>query len=506
MPLKKGFLSNQGAFSKTRLTSAILFWLISSYILYAFFYLFREAFIIIAAVQGAQEILILTKKEIFIYNLFYGAIASSLGFMFALKFILNDAIIKKPGRKRSLARRALNDQEFVRWSFLFWFGKVAGILGIMYLMFPMQYDINFLQDFPLFFILLPVVLFLSTWPALRLYIGKNSLAWLSISSIIFVVMSFTLAYKNFLSLEKINHSLQSNSVYYSYGLRVPKSKYYKRIERKSLTTDFYIVADSANKNTPEPLIYMKNTHTKIQLQELQKYLDRERAKLDEIDREQFTPNLHIDSRVPLSFVNELKHALRKAGIRQIQFSTGVKGSRYPSNYPIFKDWGIPQRLQPYHPELELFLDSAETIDYNHFTIRIPDSRMYRIKEVKSYNRLELKVDNESAYLNGKKYNPDEIQYILTWFVEKYSPEFIIIFSPSKDITFERYIAYLDLCYSTIYSLRNNMSINLYGEPISNWLQGKELYNIKLKYPMNIVEWTEEEKRLIQLLEKTKSSK
>lgn len=149
MTITKRYLSRRSVIEPRRLISGIILWITFSYILYAFFYLYREAYRILTSGFYDKMLLVLDKKENFLHNFFYAALASSLGYMFSLRFVLNNSIYGQPIRTRTFIRRTLNDEGFFTWSFLLWFGKLASMLGISYTMFPLQFDIDFLKEFPL---------------------------------------------------------------------------------------------------------------------------------------------------------------------------------------------------------------------------------------------------------------------------------------------------------------------------------------------------------------------
>ncbi|MCG8321459.1 MAG: hypothetical protein MI921_18290 [Cytophagales bacterium] len=311
-------------------------------------------------------------------------------------------------------------------------------------------------------------------------------------------MSFAFALKDFVDVEKINHNLLKNSIEYSYDLEVPSSQSHQRIERRSLVTDVYVVSDSSNGS--KPLIFFNYIDSRVELEEIDKQLNWERDKLDEFEQHLLVANLHIDKELPMSFVNELKYQFRKAGLQKILYSTGRKYSKYPSNYPGFKYSGIWKSLYPkYYPEFEAFLDSAENLDFSRYSIRLPDSPMYRINALKGYNRIEIYVNNENATLNGEIVSKEKLEQIVYQFIKNYSPNYVVIFNVDDQVTYGRYIEYLDLIYARIDQLRNEMSIDLYKQPFDYWYWGEELDTIKFRYPRHIIEWTQEEKRLIKLM-------
>jgi len=483
-----------------RLISGIILWITFSYILYAFFYFYREAFRILTGELGGQILLILDEKETFQYNLFYSSLASSIGYMFSLRFVLSNSVSGQPFKTRTLIRRTLNDESFFTWSFLLWFGKVTSMLGIWYIIFPMQFDIDFLKEFPLLLILLPLTVFLSTWPKLSRIIRNDKFKWIGISFGLFMMMSFAFAFKNFMNTEKINRNILKNSIEYTYDLKVPKSQSHQWIQRKSLVTDIYLVRDTINEL--KPLIYFGDVNTQVALNNIAHQLNIEKDKLSEIERDQLIANLHIDRNISMNFINKLKYQFRKANFRNVQYSTGRKYSKYPSNYALFKYSGIQHYLNSrYYPEFEDFLDSAENLDFSKHAIRIPESQMYRVNALKEYNRIAIHVDKLGTTLNNRMIAKEELERVIYKFIKRYSPNFVIIYNADDNITYYRYIENLDLIYTQIDRLRNEMSLKLYEQPFDYWYWGDEMDSIKSKYPRNIVEWTQEEKRLIELMKK-----
>ena len=125
--------------------------------------------------------------------------------------------------------------------------------------------------------------------------------------------------------------------------------------------------------------------------------------------------------------------------------------------------------------------------------------MYRINALKGYNRIEIYVNNENATLNGEIVSKEMLEQIVYQFIKNYSPNFVVIFNLDDQVTYGRYIEYLDLIYARIDQLRNEMSIDLYKQPFDYWYWGEELDTIKFRYPRHIIEWNQEEKRLIKLM-------
>lgn len=187
---------------------------------------------------------------------------------------------------------------------------------------------------------------------------------------------------------------------------------------------------------------------------------------------------------------------------KIQYAAGRKNSKYPSNYPLFKYEGIQQNLWPEHyPQFETFLDSVERLDFSRYSIRVPKSEMYRVNTLKGTNRIEVYVGKDEITVNRTPVTDDELAIIAYKFTKKYSPNYVIIFNANDQITFGRYIECLDLIYYQVEKLRNEMSLERYQQPLEYWYWQPELDSIRSKYPRRVLEWTREEKRLLEVMKK-----
>ena len=500
MAISKGSLQKRTLFSTSLLTSGIILWITFSYILYAFFYLSREILRFLTADFGDQILLVLDKNETFAYNLFYSSLAVAISYGLALRFVLQNSVAGQSVRTRFLIRRTLNEQGFFTWAFLSGFSRLTSILGICYITFPIQYDIYFLDELPLLLILLPIVVFFSTWPKLSRITKGYGAKWATVSFGLFATMSFAFAFKSFLASEKINKILLKKSIEYTYDLIVPRSQTHQLVPRRSLTTNVYVVRDTIDPF--QPIIFIKDISTQTVLDSVDFKLNIERDKLSWVESSQMAVNLHIDENIPMTFIEELKYRFRQDSLRIIQYSTGYKHSKYPPNYSIWKYSGIQHYLYPgYYPKFVEFLDSAEHLDFTKYTIRLPKSLMYRVNALQEYNRIEVYVGKDNVKVNGAVVTDDKLSEIVYKFTKKYSPDNVIIFNKDNQITFGRYIEYLDLVYSQIEKLKNEMSMELYQKPLEYWYWQPELDSINSKYPRNVLEWTREEQRLLDLMKK-----
>ncbi len=500
---QNGFLKKRQEFKPVNIIGGLLLWILTAYIFYAFFQIFRESFRLFTAFFGDRAFLVLTNTENYTYNLFYAAVASALGYAFALRFTLQSSQYKFGRKTKSVIRRTLNMEGFFTWTFLFWFGKLGSMLGIWYTVYAMQYDLNWIKNFSVILILLPVICFYSTWPSFNRLVPNNKAKWFVGITITFIIMSFGFAFKNFTDYQKINKNILSNSIEHVFDLKKAKSKSQQRLYRLSLVIDIYIVKDTLN--TEEPVIFFNHIENRVGFQGIKHAVAVEKSKIFEWDKHNLTANLHVDKRIKMEQIKPILNELREAELRKIQFSTAVKHSRYPADYPVFKYSGIQKTLNPkYFYEFENFLDSVENIDLIGKTIKIPESRMYRNSKLKGFNRVRISLTPDTVMLNGQAIEPLKLANLIYGFIKKYSPTYRIIFNVEDNVRYKRYIQFLDLLYTQLDRLRNELSLESYNQPYNYWYRQPERDSIEKQFPMRIVEFSIEEERLHKLIKKIDS--
>ena len=503
MALTRGFLRPLSIGSKDVVRTGIVVGTVFSFFLYYLFYYFRETIRVLTGYFGDGLLIELTPQENFYYNLFYGSIAAIIGFYVFTHFVLSNSLDRKNIRRRVRQRHILNDQAFVSWTFLSAFSRFTSLIGIWFLILPMQFDINFLDEFPLLLILIPIVLFLNGWTIIVKTFGRKAYRWFLYATLYVSVLSVGYASINSLDYRQINRKVKVYSGDLTYGITVPRSQSQELLQHRGFIIDVYVLNDSTGSS--EPIIYWNNANTKIDLDEVNDYVAQARSAWHPLVQHRLIANLHIDKRVPLQQVNTLKQALRRAGLNTTQYATAAKHSKYPSYYPWFRYWGISQSLPPYYPEFEAFLDSAESLNLSNYRLKISESAMYRIPAYQVSNRVVVGVDAQSAYLNGSPVSTDSLSDLLYQLTKKYAPYFFIDYSPDEAISYERYITYLDLLHSVTDRLRNELSYRHYQHPLDCWNYPKSCDTIKAAYPRNIIEWTPEEKRLMKLIEHAQGS-
>ncbi|HBH25032.1 MAG TPA: hypothetical protein DDY13_16630 [Cytophagales bacterium] len=469
------------------IVTGILLWALYNYILYAFFYFTRETFRIFSGDTGRKILLTLNETEVFLSNLFLSALASSIGFLVSLRFVLTMYAFEN----KRLVRHPINELNFYLWSLLLWFGTLGALLGLLYMILPIQFDLDFQKEFPIFLILLPIVVFMSPYPKMVSLLGsKRKLFW-SLSFLIFMVFSVSFAFKDFVDYNKVNKNYHDNQIENLYNLQVPVSRYHKQIPANAIAEDIYMVLDSVEL---KPILFVNNRWQSFHLKEVFNELVDLDAKLSE--HEQILLNLHIDRSMIMSHVQELRHEIRKAGHYRIWYSTGRKHSRYSAQNPIFKYCGIPQQLPAYDPWMKYFIDSVASLNPESYKLKLPKSNLYRIDDIKLINRIEIEINTETTKVNNQLVNTKDLRDIIYKLVKKYHNRYAIILNVDGAISFGRYIEILDLVHSEIQKLRNSEKTWLNQNTTKSPSEIEELINHT--YPINVIEWTYEEINLIEL--------
>ncbi len=500
MTLVKGFLrSKRIMINRQWLLAAFFICILTSYFLFKLFYYLLHSFRIFTHFFGYEVLVELSPMESFFYSLFYGSIAAIVGVYFFIRLLLESSLDSRDKMKRFRIRNILTEQGFTVWNFLNAFSRLVVLFGFLYISLPLQFDFNFMEELWLVLILIPTVMFTNLWPMLLRAMGKKSYKWVLYS--FFYVMAFSLivAWTNYGWPLNLDSNFKSNRVEHVYNLREPNTESFQTIERYYMTPDIYIVWDSTGNE--RPLFFWDDIYNPFRIEDVSDLISREMSMWNDYSRSQITANLRIDKRVKLKYVNELKDALRRSYFPRIQYSTVPRNSSYPLVHPQIIYSGIPYFLNQYFsPELENFLDSVETLDLSKHLVILP--KEYRISQVRSVNRFKMEVFSDKTLINGRLITNHDLREVVYRFIKKYSPNYAIIFEPDDEITYEKYIQHLDLIYAAVDKLRHEMSYDRYSQPFDFLRYQVEYQEIITKYPLNLVEWTPQEKRLMELIERT----
>lgn len=320
-------------------------------------------------------------------------------------------------------------------------------------------------------------------------------------------MSFAFSFKNFVDVDLINTILTKRSFTYPYRLEVPKSIGYARVRNsnKSFLVPIPIYVAKNIEKTEDYKILVGDTKEQVSGNNLIRWLQRERSIFDEADKDRISLKLFIDKSVPMSFVDSIKWKLRKNHFLHINFMVGVKNSKYPSSSPLFKDFAVSQWMFPYSAELDSFLYVAEKLDFTKKRIKAGESDNYRLSWLKDTKNIKIEATESGLLVNNSKVSEEQLLQKLKIHIEKYAPDYTIVYSHSEGLSYGKYVETLGLIHYVIDGFREEMSQKLFQNQFA-YLTWTEQSEIKDQYPKSILEWTREEKRLIELLKKQQKAR
>ena len=185
----KGFLKPEISIErigKKKFWTGIVIGILISFVLSLFFNYSRESLRIMTFLADPY---IVTDKEFRLYDLFFAAFATSIGFGFTIVFWLRG---RNPHiKKRYLQIFAISNSYLLSIVVLFFVARMGTILSLL-LYASRGYDgqLDMLQDFWLLLVLIPVFLSLSHWNIIRIIFRTRK--WILLSILFFMITSFSI--------------------------------------------------------------------------------------------------------------------------------------------------------------------------------------------------------------------------------------------------------------------------------------------------------------------------
>jgi biopolymer transport protein ExbD len=107
--------------------------------------------------------------------------------------------------------------------------------------------------------------------------------------------------------------------------RIPPATQLKKIERKSLITYMYVgkpIQQLREKFGSEPLIQVNDVF--IDVSEIVQFVEEERGKMDEVERDQMIVSLKVDKDTKMGIIGDIKQELREANSRLLNYSSRLR--------------------------------------------------------------------------------------------------------------------------------------------------------------------------------------
>ncbi len=201
--LKKGFIKPEISIDnlgKRRFWTGIVIGVGFSFVLSYFINYSREALRFITFIGDP---FILSEKEFRLYDLFFAAFSTSLGFGFTIIYWLNgrNPIIKK----RYLQTFTISNAWFITFVALMVVTRFGAVLPLtVYHLSGYDNDLDFLKEFRLLLILIPIYVFFAQWNTIRLIFKTKN--WILLSIIFYCITTFYLYKTTTADREILNQS------------------------------------------------------------------------------------------------------------------------------------------------------------------------------------------------------------------------------------------------------------------------------------------------------------
>lgn len=454
---------------KAKFVIGIVIGLFYSFSFYSFLYLGREAFRYFSVTEY-YDLLVLSKSEIFFYNLFFAFIATIMGqsICFTYWFDTPKRIFNLNQRKKV---SIVNDQRNLNWFFISWFSKVAVVFGFIFCMTFEGgfYAFSIYPNYVLVAVLIIVVLYLNIWNTFRQTFKRKSSKWIFISLLSVVSVSLVFSNINLIDYKSINENFLRKNVYYTFQLDVPEVKLsatkhaHGFMFRSSLLEEAFVVMDKSENQEGLPVIIADNEKVSIEnfIEVIKAWQETRPAVWLPLMNYRF----HVDKRIPMSFIEELNQELINHGIIIIGYAVVPIEREFDKRY--YHDKTITLLLQSRIENLQAELQS--------------------IRDDSIFNTfIYIEIDKEGNYkINNTFIEKHELFQHTNKELRKYSESFLFVLTLSEETRFGEYIYAFTEIFEAIYNLRNEFSMITHGDPFSE-LDFDLQREIREKFPYSMI--------------------
>ena len=519
MSLQKGFLRKSESFKPHPIGLGVILAFNTALVLYGLFFFIRESFRLQTGLYVDSILLEFTAREQFVYDWFYAVIACVLGLHAGMTFYLRNSIPFRDVPVKRAKRHMLAYSGFINWTFLMVAGKLFVLFGICHLAFGFQFDISLIDEFPLLLILIPFVLFLQHWPVVLKAFGRRGLNVMWASGAIITVFSLLMTRIDFYDVESFNRQVRNINPLVAYDIKLPSTSYHSHFQYHNQAMELYIATSDTDGPPglywPSDLAYrakgivLDGRHEDLKtLADLNKKLLIDNAK----DLGQYRASRRViifsDYTVPLGYIRKLYKVLRSHGVDGVYFSTGVRHSKYPAYYPSFRRLGIFRFVGFSFPEKEAelikFLDSLELLDPKKYQLKLSPSLLLRVGLEKGLNRVSVRLTNEDIFLNGQQVSEGFLRDFTRKFIQKYPQSNLMMFYADDNVTLGEYLNCLDQMLIAEDQIEREAYYKWKGTPFDDMYHSQaERDSINSEYKLGLIEWTREEQRLVEWLQRSK---
>ncbi len=463
---------------KLKLFLGIFLFIFSAISIYSVTNIFRELFMLLS-VSEYGNYWMLSDKEMKFYNLFFAFLSMIFAQSITINFWTNrpNELFKISNKRRITI---INDNRVLNWYFICWFSKLALLYGLFFGLFfkNAYYTFSFYPNYIYLFILIIIILFLQTWLTLRRVIRK-SLKWMALSAVMITFSALGLAQINIIDYQRINKIIKKNCLICRYDLQLPQTENYQKIENYSLTENIFLVFDNDN----EPVLIVDNKI--IELNELSNYIEQMRNQKHEYDVPRIIFRLNIDKRIKMEFINKLKIELSHCDVRLISYA--VRPSELEYNARYYQNLSVKSFIHYGYPSSDIF-DTTSSLPPVSPALGLTEEIInHKIILIEKLNHKTYKCNDTIIPIN-------DFQTYISSFIIK-NNNYLLAIQTYKSQSFNDFFSIFIKIKNLVTKIRNEYSYIRFGKPFCD-LNYEQQDEIKNKYPMSIIDLTEEMRKKI----------
>lgn len=455
MSLQKGFLRPSvmlPGYKEVNFWRGIFMGCLFSIVLYFFLITGREALRIAFIIGDYSDLLVLTKKEIRFYDLFFSYYSCFLGLGVCIHFWLKYHKEFYRNRFDYLRRAILNNVSFVTITYTVWFIRCGSIYGLAITEFKLNYVFSMFPGYGFILIMLLVVLFFNQWLIIQRLYKKLTYKWILLSLLIILPSGFLLSKVKIVNYDGLNTALLKQTPEYYLKLDIPRVRSYSFLEKLSLCRFVYLGYPREKLSIDSnPAIYYNKKICSID--ELISGLSHERSSLHKVEQMKFFIVLCIDKDVPLGYVDSLKKLLAEYSFQRTGIGVYRKEHKPPSRYTyIEQSFHLPPDYSD--KSYKSFLKNLNLKEYGS------SGELFYCLFGGHMNLLTIKDSDEDFIINGNYIHKQNLQKVLYHNLKPLKNCFIELICNEKT-PFGEYIELADQVKSVLIKIRNEETMQIY---------------------------------------------
>lgn len=381
--------------------------------------------------------------------------------------------------------------------------KAFVLFAIMSITMPLHYDTNFVEDFWLLCIVLPISLFLNSWLHTYRVLGRSTFRWMLICLALTTTNTLIIKQITLIDYQKVDTVLLEDDVHTNYQIEVPVTSNFEENRGNGQKYNHVYIGIDKKGNFRRVATIIKDPVSEklieVLPQEIPDIMAKEPRQEHLWYHDQFIV-IHADQSVKMKYINAVLNEFRTDFYGKVLYATTPKNTQYPLGHPYFKNVGILENLPFNCSSIIDQVDSLKALGYTGEQVRFPSFLCYRTIHLQEYNRLKITLTPDKLYLNNQSVTQEKLTTIVSYLFRCYQQNSALLLDVHEDCSYGQYIELQDLLRNAIMKLRHEEAYKLHGkiyqDPRNLWDESRQPMNeIRHRYPFNFIHMTKEDRYL-----------